>query len=117
MSALILLAGILANAAASLLVKKAVSAGPLPLGEPWLLLTNAPLVGGLTCYALALAFYVWALARMPLGVAHPVMTAGAIAVVALVSALWLREGVSATWVLGIALIIVGVVLVTQGGAR
>lgn len=116
-SALILLAGILANAAASLLVKKAVSGGPLPLAEPWLLLANAPLMGGLICYGLAFGFYAWALARLPLGVAHPVMTAGTIAVVALVSVLGLREGVSATWWLGIGLILAGVVLVSQGSAR
>jgi uncharacterized membrane protein len=45
------------------------------------------------------------------------MTAGAIALVAIVSALWLREGVSATWVVGILLIIAGVVLVTMGQTR
>lgn len=116
-SALILLFGILANAAASLLVKKAVSAGPLPLSEPGLLLMNAPLIGGLACYGLAFGLYAWALARMPLGVVHPVMTAGAIAVVAIVSALWLREAVSPAWVLGVVLILVGVVLVTVGSPR
>lgn len=113
----ILAAGIAANAAASLLVKKAVSAGPLPLSEPWLLLVNAPLVGGLICYGAAFALYAWALSRMPLGVVHPVMTAGAIAVVAVASVLWLREGFSLTWVLGVVLIIAGVVLVTAGQTR
>ena len=117
MGALILLAGILANAAASLLVKKAVSTGPLPISEPWQLLANGSLVGGLACYGLAFALYAWALSRMPLGVVHPVMTAGAIAVVALVSALWLRESVSVTWVMGILLIVAGVVLVTVAPSR
>jgi multidrug transporter EmrE-like cation transporter len=113
----ILVAGIAANAAASLLVKKAVTAGPLPLDAPWQLLGNAPLVGGLACYGMAFGLYAWALSRMPLGVVHPVMTAGAIAVVALVSALWLRESVSLAWALGIALIVAGVVLVTAGQPR
>lgn len=116
-SALILVAGIVANAAASLLVKKAVSAGPLPVAQPWLLLVNAPLVAGVACYVLTFVLYAWALSRMPLGVAHPVMTAGAIALVAVVSALWLKEGVGLTWALGIALIVVGVVLVSHGSSR
>lgn len=116
-SALILLAGIIANAAASLLVKKAVGGGPLPLDQPWLLLANVPLVAGAALYGLTLVLYASALARMPLGVAHPVMTAGAIALVAIVSAFWLREGVSVAWLAGIVLIIAGVVLVTMGQSR
>lgn len=116
-SALILLAGIVANAAASLLIKKAVSSGPPPLDQPWLLLMNVPLMAGVALYGLTFVLYAWALVRMPLGVAHPVMTAGAIALVAVISALWLRESVSATWVLGIALIVIGVVLVTQSAPQ
>lgn len=116
-SALILIAGIASSAGASLLVKKAVSGGPLPIDQPWLLLMNAPLVAGVGLYGLTFVLYAWALARMPLGVAHPVMTAGAIALVAVISAFWLREGVTATWVLGIALIVTGVILVSQSAPQ
>lgn len=110
---LILLAGILVNATGSLLVKHAVDAGPLPLDRPLALLGNLPLLAGLACFGLTFVLYVCALSRLPLGIVHPVMTAGAIAVVALASALWLREVVSLTWVAGIVLIVAGVVLVTM----
>jgi multidrug transporter EmrE-like cation transporter len=56
--------------------------------------------------------YAAALARLPLNVAHPILTAGAVATVTLLSVLIFNEPLHATRLVGIALVIVGVVLIT-----
>jgi small multidrug resistance pump len=111
---LILLLGIAANASASILVK--ISMTPprkFPsLSEPLAALTNAPFWLGLVLYGGAFLLYAAALARLPLNVAQPVLTAGAIAVVALSSAIIFREPLPWTTGTGIILVIAGVALIT-----
>jgi len=53
-----------------------------------------------------------ALTRLPLNVAHPILTSGAIATVALLSVVLFREPMPWTTAAGIALVIAGVVLIT-----
>ena len=86
---LILLVGIAANAAASILIKFAVMppAPALELSRPMCFVTSVPLLAGVGVYGLAFVLYVLALQRLPLHVAHPVLTCGAVAAVALCSAL------------------------------
>lgn len=111
---LILLLGILSNASASVLVKMAM----MPprrfpsLSEPLALLSNWPFWVGLFLYGLAFLLYAAALQRLPLNVAHPVLTAGAIAMVALFSITIFRESFHWTTAAGIALVIIGVGLIT-----
>lgn len=111
---LILLLGIAANASASVLVKIAM----LPprqfpsLSNPAVALTNWPFWLGLTLYGAAFLLYAAALARLPLNVAHPVLTAGAVATVALLSLLIFREPFYWTTVVGIILVMTGVTLIT-----
>lgn len=111
---LILLLGIAANALASVLVKIAM----LPprqfpsLSNPAAALTNWPFWLGLTLYGAAFLLYAAALARLPLNVAHPVLTAGAVATVALLSLLIFREPFYWTTVVGIILVMTGVTLIT-----
>lgn len=114
----IIVAGIVANVSASLLVKVAMSAPwPAPdLQRPLELLRNLPLVGGVLLYGAAFVLYAAALARLPLNVAHPVLTAGAIAGVALVSAMTLREPMPPLTALGIGLVLCGVVLISRSQA-
>lgn len=111
---LILLLGIIANASASILIK--VAAQPprkFPsLAEPMSLFTNIPLWLGLVFYGIALVLYVLALAKFPLNIAHPILTSGAIAAVAVASALIFKEQFYWTTLLGILFIILGVVLLT-----
>jgi len=111
---MILLVGIATNASASLLIKLAVTPPRrLPtLAEPLAGLDNWPLWLGLVLYGATFLLYAAALARLPLNVAHPVMTAGAVAAVALVSLLVLREPFHWTTVVGIALVAAGVLLIT-----
>ncbi|PKG93990.1 multidrug transporter [Pseudomonas sp. Choline-3u-10] len=114
MNWLILMLGILSNASASVLVKMAMMPPrKFPsLGDPLGTLSNWPFWLGLGLYGAAFLLYAAALARLPLNVAQPVLTAGAIATVALLSVLIFRESFHWTTGAGIVLVIAGVALIT-----
>lgn len=111
---LILVLGVVANASASVLVKMAM----LPprkfpsLSEPLEALSNWPFWLGLGLYGGAFLLYAAALARFPLNVAHPVLTSGSVATVALFSVLIFGEPFHWTTGVGIFLVVLGVVLIT-----
>ena len=63
-------------------------------------------------YGAAFLLYAATLAKLPLNVAHPILTAGAIASVALCSVLIFQEPIPWTTVAGILLVIAGVILIT-----
>lgn len=111
---LILILGIASNASASVLVKIAMMPPrKFPsLREPLAALSNWPFWLGLGLYGAAFLLYAAALTRLPLNVAHPVLTAGAVATVALCSVLIFREPFHWTTGAGIALVIAGVALIT-----
>lgn len=111
---LIVVLGIVSNASASVLVKIAMMPPrKFPsLGDPLAALSNWPFWLGLGLYGAAFLFYAAALARLPLNVAHPVVTSGTIAVVALCSSLIFRESFPWTTISGILLVVAGVVLIT-----
>ena len=73
---------------------------------------NWPLWLGLTMYGLAFLFYAASLSRLPLNVAHPVMTTGAVALVALFSFAVLREEFHITTIIGIVLVLAGVFMIS-----
>src|SRR3979411_516144 len=114
MKRLILILGIASNASASGLVKMAMMPPrKFPsFNEPLMALSNWPFWLGLGLYGAAFLFYAAALARLPLNVAHPVLTSGAVATVALLSVLIFREPFHWTTVAGIVLVIAGVALIT-----
>ena len=111
---IILFLGILSNASASVLVKMAMMPPrKFPsLSDPLTALTNWPFWLGLGLYGMAFLLYAAALARLPLNVAHPVLTAGAVATVALSSILIFREPFHWTTAVGVVLVIAGVGLIT-----
>lgn len=111
---LILILGIASNASASVLIKLAMMPPrKLPsLMDPLASLSNWPFWLGLALYGAAFLLYAAALARLPLNVAHPVLTSGAVATVALFSVLIFREPFHWTTGAGIALVIAGVALIT-----
>lgn len=111
---IILALGIVSNASASVLVKMAIMPPRMfpSLKEPLSALTNWPFWLGLCLYGVAFLLYAAALARLPLNVAHPVLTAGAIAAVAACSVVIFHEPMYWTTVGGIVLVIVGVALIT-----
>lgn len=110
----ILILGILSNGLASVLIKLAM----LPphkfpsLDDPIATLRNWPFWLGLCFYGGAFLLYAAALARLPLNVAHPILTSGAIATVAIFSLCLFREPFYWNTVMGIAFVIIGVMLIT-----
>ena len=112
---LILISGIASNACASVLIKLAMLAPrKFPsLQDPTAALTNWPFWLGLAMYGGAFLLYAAALSRLPLNIAHPVLTSGAIATVALSSVLVFQEPFQWTTGVGIGLIIAGVALLTM----
>jgi len=111
---LILMLGIASNTSASILVKMAMMPPrKFPsLSAPMAALSNWPFWLGLCLYGGAFLLYAAALARLPLNVAHPVLTSGAVAAVALCSVLIFREPFHWTTGAGIILVISGVALIT-----
>jgi small multidrug resistance pump len=111
---LVLILGIASNASASVLVKMAMMPPrKFPsLNDPLAALSNWPFWLGLGLYGMAFLLYAAALARLPLNVAHPVLTAGAVATVALSSALIFHEPFHWTTGAGIVAVIAGVALIT-----
>lgn len=111
---LILLMGILCNASASALIKVAVTPPrKLPsLTDPLASLQNWPLWLGLFLYGMAFLLYTLALTRLPLNVAHPILTSGSVALVAVSSLCFFGEQLTMINMFGIGLIILGVVALT-----
>ena len=111
---LILILGIAANASASVLVKMAMMPPrKFPsFSDPLAAVGNWPFWLGLFLYGAAFLLYAAALVRLPLNVAHPILTAGAVATVAVLSLVIFRETFYWTTVAGIAFVIIGVALIT-----
>lgn len=113
---LILIIGVLANTGASSLVKLAI----LPprkfpsFSDPMAAIQNWPFWLGLLLYGVAFILYTLALTRLPLNVAHPILTSGSIALVALVSVVFFGEDLSFVNIMGILLIMLGVAALTVG---
>lgn len=111
---MILSLGILSNASASIMVKMAMMPPrKFPsLADPMSALKNWPFWLGLVLYGTAFLLYAAALARLPLNVAHPILTTGAVATVALFSYFILDEAFHWTTILGIVFVSVGVGLIS-----
>jgi small multidrug resistance pump len=79
--------------------------------------SNWALWVGVLTYGLAFLVYVYALSLFPATVAHPVITAGAIAIVATVAGLALGESLSALTIAGILVVMGGVLMIAFGSLR
>lgn len=115
----LVLAGVLLNATAQLLLKAGTNAvghfeftlnNLLPIGtriafQPYIL-------GGMTCYAVSLVIWIMALSRVPVSIAYPMLSIGYV-VNALVAWLWFGEVLAAQKMLGLGFIILGVFLVAR----
>ncbi len=116
-----ILTGVGLNAAAQLLLK--VATRPLAQFSDFgfdtlkysivCLGTSLPFWAGMLCYGTSVCVWLAALSKAPVSTAYPMLSLGYI-VVAAVSVLWLGETLTPAKVMGIALICVGVVLVSRG---
>jgi len=103
--------GILFNGGASVALKIGMSK---PNESVMDLAQNAWVWSGMGLYVLAFGIYAKALQMLPLNLAHPVMTTGAIVAVSVASWLWLGEAWSLPRVAGIGLMVAGMFLLSMG---
>jgi multidrug transporter EmrE-like cation transporter len=118
---LLILTGVMLNASAQLLLKAGVNAvgtfaftaeNMLPIGLK--LASQPPIIAGLSCYVVSVVVWILGLSRVDVSVAYPLLSLGY--VVNALAAWWLfGETPTAQRIVGIAIILVGVVLVARSG--
>jgi multidrug transporter EmrE-like cation transporter len=80
------------------------------------LVSNWVLALGLVCFATNVLFYTYALKKIPISLAYPIMVCSGFTIIAVVAWKYLGENLSpAQWV-GIGFILLGLVLVARGMA-
>ena len=116
---ILILTGVLLNAAAQLLLKAGTNAlGHLSFERENLLTTvlrigfEPHIIGGLSCYVFSVAIWIVALSKVPVSVAYPMLSIGYVVNAA---AAWYLFGevMSLQKILGITVIIIGVYLVAR----
>jgi multidrug transporter EmrE-like cation transporter len=115
----LILTGVLLNACAQLLLKAGTNAiGHIEFSGNGIwavapkLMLEPHILGGLACYAISVVVWIGALSRTPVSLAYPMLSIGYI-VNALAAWYLFNEALTPTRMLGIAVIIVGVVLITR----
>lgn len=104
---------IVSNAVASVLIKYAVMPQrKISISEPLSLILNIPLWTGIIFYGIAFVLYALTLQRLPLNVTHPILTCGAITMVAVLSVILFGESFSLTKIVGVILVSLGVILIS-----
>ncbi len=118
-SFLLVLCGVLLNAAAQLLLKAGTNAvgafeftaRNVGVVAPQLAL-EPHILGGLLCYAISVVVWIMALSRVEVSIAYPMLSIGYI-VNALAAWYLFGEAVTAMRLIGIGIIVIGVVIVAQ----
>ena len=114
-----ILAGVALNAGAQLLLKAGVNAvghfefsraNILPIGLK--LATQMPIIGGLACYVVSVVVWIVGLSRVDVSIAYPMLSLGYV-VNAFAAWYLFGEVLSVQRLAGIAVILVGVVLVAR----
>src|SRR5262245_58092057 len=103
-----ILAGVLLNAVAQLLLKAGTNAMPLGIR----LAIEPHILGGLACYGVSVVVWVVALSRVPVSIAYPMLSIGYV-VNAIAAWALLGEAVSPMRIAGIGIIVVGVFIVAR----
>ena len=103
-----LLAGVLLNAGAQLLLKAGTNAEPLGLR----LAIEPHILGGLACYVVSVVVWVIGLSKVPVSIAYPMLSIGYV-VNAVAAYYLLGESVTPMRLAGIGVIIAGVFLVAR----
>jgi drug/metabolite transporter (DMT)-like permease len=75
-------------------------------------ITNLHLLSGLFCYGLSLLLWFYVLSKMELSKAYPLVSLGYVFTLIL-GYLFLNEAITSTKIAGIALIVVGVIILTR----
>lgn len=110
---LLVVLGIVSNAVASVMIKYAMlPERKFSISEPLSIILNIPLWTGLMFYGIAFVLYALTLQRLPLNVTHPVLTCGAISMVAVLSVILFGESFTVQKIAGVVLVAVGVILIS-----
>lgn len=81
----------------------ALRAAPL---NPWM-------IGGVACFALNLAAYYYALTKLPVNIAYPIMVSVGYAIIVCGAAVWFGEKMNVWQIVGVAVILAGVWMVAS----
>ena len=115
----LILCGVLLNAFAQLLLKAGVrqlGQFEFSMGNVWpvagSLATNPPIIGGLTCYVVSVVVWILALSRVEVSMAYPMLSIGYVVNAGLAWFLF-GEAVGPQRLSGIAVIIIGVIIVAR----
>ena len=117
-----ILAGVLLNASAQLLLKAGTNAvgrfeftahNVLPVGLK--LALEPHILGGVACYVVSLVVWLVGLSRVDVSIAYPMLSIGYV-INALAAWYLFGESLTAQKLIGIAFIVAGVALVTRSGA-
>jgi len=116
------------NAAANLMIKfgmraldtelsgaSALSGGVIGLAR--LLFRHWILLAGLGCFALNVVFYAFALQKLAISIAYPIMVASGFGIIVTVAGFMLGERLTPAQWTGVAAILLGVVLVAKDAGR
>jgi len=118
MHAVFLVVALIFNALANILMKLANVRSNLPANASIMekivsIYFSIPFIGGLFLFALNLFFYTYALSKMNLSVAYPIMVGAGFTIIGVSSYFIFNERLSAIQVTGILLILIGVTLVAH----
>jgi multidrug transporter EmrE-like cation transporter len=119
-SFLLILTGVLLNAAAQLLLKAGTNrVGPIALDAQSLpalqaLALSGPIIAGLACYVISVVVWIVALSRVEVSIAYPMLSIGYV-VNAIAAWFLFGEALTPMRLAGIAVIIVGVFLLAGSG--
>ena len=103
-----ILAGVLLNAGAQLLLKAGTNAAPLGIG----LAIEPHILGGLACYGVSVIVWIVGLSKIPVSVAYPMLSVGYV-VNAIAAHYLFGEAVTVSRWLGIGFSVLGVRLVAR----
>jgi len=113
---IVLMAALILNAVANILIKAGMARPDVTGGlveslkTKWL---SLPVVSGVICFGLALAAYSITLKKMPLSVAYPIMTTGGLFIISAVSVMYFKETITTVQMIGLALLVGGIWLVAR----
>jgi len=125
--AIALVVALLLNASANLMIRFGMRAVDLDLGGAGLLdqgilggvrllLRHWVLLAGIGCFALNVGFYAYALRKMPISVAYPIMVTVGFVIIVVVAGMFLKERLTAWQWAGVAAVLIGVSLVAKDAA-
>lgn len=122
--AVALVVALLLNASANLMIRFGMRAVDLDLGGAGLLqggvmnagrllLRHWILLAGLACFALNVVFYAYALRKMPISVAYPIMVTVGFVIIVAVASVFLKERLTTVQWVGVVAVLIGVSLVAK----